>query len=77
LLRSLKASAKAALKSAESEKRIQSTKGNKDFMRLGAKHIMVPNLDGVVETTWLTNDARCNIFLIGETHTNYSQCESM
>ena len=56
---------------------IQLTTGNKDFMRLCAKHIMVSDLDGVVETTWLNNNDSCNIFLIGETHKVYTKCQKI
>ena len=42
-------------------------------MKLCAKHIMVSDLDGVVETTWL-NNAGCNIFLIGENHKVHTKC---
>ena len=58
------------------ESLIQTTSGNKDFMRLCAKHIMTPELDSVLQTSWLNNN-KCNIFLIGEVHNPYTQCKSI
>ena len=58
------------------ESLIQTTSGNKDFMRLCAKHIMTPELDSVLQTSWLNNN-KCNIFLIGEEHGLYTQCKSI
>jgi hypothetical protein len=58
------------------ENLIQTTSGNKDFMRLCLKHLMVPNLDSVQEITWLNNDS-CNIFLIGEEHAEHTFCSSI
>ena len=62
--------------STELELLINLTDGNKDFMRLCNKHIMVTILDSVVETTWI-NNGDCNIFLIGEEHDGYDQCTSI
>ena len=57
---------------------IESTSGNKAFMKLCAKHIMVTNLDCVQHVTWLNNnDNGCNIFLIGERHFKHTRCASI
>lgn len=37
------------------------------FILLCKKHIMVPTLDNIIQTTWLYND-KTNVFLIGERH---------
>ena len=49
---------------------------NNKFVRLCKKHIMVPNLDHVIQTSWL-NHKTCNIFMIGETHKPHTACTSI
>ena len=55
------------------------TKRNKEgdcenaFIALCKKHILVPTLDHVVQTTWLRNKG-CNIFMIGENHQPHEKC---
>lgn len=44
-----------------------------DFITLCKKHIMVPTLDGVVQTSYLTHKD-CTVFLIGEKHQKHIQC---
>ena len=44
-----------------------------DFITLCNKHIMVPTLDRVVQTSFLSNKD-CTVFLIGELHGKHSKC---
>jgi hypothetical protein len=47
-----------------------------DFIQLCKKHILVPTLDKVLATSWVTNKD-CNIFMIGEKHARYTKCTSI
>jgi len=49
---------------------------DKKFIMLCKKHIMVPSLDNVIQTSWL-NSKDCNIFMIGEKHYPHEKCTAI
>lgn len=51
-------------------------RNDKKFIMLCKKHILVPSLDNVIQTSWL-NHKDCNIFMIGEKHFPHAKCTSI
>jgi len=50
------------------------------FIDLCHRHLMVPNLDNVVQTIWVqskwayASGRKCNVFLVGEVHSAHTKC---